>query len=214
MANLEDRLIKVHGIGRTKAKSLIKRGVKSKADLRKPKYFNKLGKDTQAFLKYRVDQNFSRTLATKIMKLLPDYLIPVGSFRRKAKTLSDLDFLTLIPICNLYEDLKKIANNFTFIDVYNCGSEKISMIVGHGGTNIHVDIFKSTEDEMPYALFHWTGNKNFNIRTRAQAKRLGYKLNQHGLFRLDDGKKIKVKSERDLFDILNVTYKEPWERND
>jgi DNA polymerase/3'-5' exonuclease PolX len=80
---------------------------------------------------------------------------------------------------------------------------------------IKIDIFRTTQDDLPYSLFHYTGNKIFNIRTRAHAKHLGYTLNQYGLFK--NGKQLyknDIKSENDLFNILGVTYKTPEERNE
>ena len=209
---LEQRLTKLHGIGAAKARDLVAAGVKSPADLRKPKYFNMLDVDAQIHLKYRVTKEVPRGMATRLINRLPHYLIPVGSYRRRSKAISDLDLLTTLPICRLIEDLERLADNFKFIFVYMCGAERASMIISFAGKNIHVDVFHTAKEDLPYALFHWTGNKNFNIRARAHAKRQGYKLNQYGLFRGD--KKIKVNDERELFDILGVTYKEPWQRSE
>ena len=43
-----------------------------------------------------------------------------------------------------------------------------------------------------------------------QAKSLGYKLNQYGLYK--DDKKINVKNEQEIFDIIKMNYIKPENR--
>ena len=64
---LEQRLTKLHGIGAAKARDLVAAGVKSPADLRKPKYFNMLDVDAQIHLKYRVTKEVPRGMATRLI---------------------------------------------------------------------------------------------------------------------------------------------------
>lgn len=47
---------------------------------------------------------------------------------------------------------------------------------------IVVDVFVALERERPFALFHYTGPRSYNVRTRAHAKRRGWLLNQYGIF--------------------------------
>jgi DNA polymerase/3'-5' exonuclease PolX len=82
---------------------------------------------------------------------------------------------------------------------------------------IKADIFLTTPKEYAFALLFVTGSGKFNIRMRRVAKMRGYLLNQHGLYRkTSDGsgiiEPIAVKSEKDLFNILGMTYKEPRKR--
>lgn len=59
------------------------------------------------------------------------------------------------------------------------------------------------------ALLYFTGSGSFNKKMRSVAINAGYLLNEYGLFKRDTKKMIKVKSEKDIFDILNMEYLEP-----
>lgn len=54
---------------------------------------------------------------------------------------------------------------------------------GKGARRVRLDLFLALRGERPFALFHFTGPRSYNIRTRAQAARRGFRLNQYGLFR-------------------------------
>ena len=83
-----------------------------------------------------------------------------------------------------------------------------------GGSYVIVDVFYATEDEKPFAMLHYQGPVTFNMRVRAVAKKLGYKLNQYGLtkVRADAPDVPALKSERDVLDFLGIAWKEPRDR--
>ena len=60
------------------------------------------------------------------------------------------------------------------------------------------------------ALLYFTGSYEFNERMRGAAKRMGYKLNEYGLYK--NNKQIKNISEKDVFDILGMKYLDPVDR--
>ena len=57
------------------------------------------------------------------------------------------------------------------------------------------------------ALLYFTGSFQLNREMRQVAKKLGYKLNEYGLYK--NKKLIKVNSEKDIFDKLKLKYQEP-----
>jgi DNA polymerase/3'-5' exonuclease PolX len=154
------------------------------------------------------------------------FLIPAGSYRRKQPYLNDIDLISFRPLEYLLEKIKdkeaklklfkiKIIKNIV------SGPAHTSLIVSFHSDfynkkiKFQLDLFYAPSGECISSLLHWTGNKNFNIRMRAQAKRLGYKLSQHGLFFTNSGKKVTgIKSEKDIFRLLKVTYKRPEERQE
>jgi len=219
----------IPGIGEKKAKELISEGVISVDDLKKEKYFDDLPIDAKLEIRYKPCRDIPRNIVDNLVNnYLPKDWIPVGSYRRGQKILHDLDFLSMSDLKYTKDMLNIIATIGKKIEIlYNPESHKhhneekrISFVLKlnfeKSSCNvIKIDIFRTTKEDLPYALFHYTGSKNFNIRTRAHAKRLGYILNQYGLFK--NGKKIhtnKIKTEKDLFNILGVTYKTPEERNE
>ena len=148
-------------------------------------------------------------------KKIPDYIRSnyhvrirlVGSIRRKKEVNADVDLLIIAP----EDKFKQIYLPDTFREVER-GDQRIRYF-GH----VKVDLFRTDADCLPFALLHHTGNKTYNIRVRAHAKAMGYKLNQYGLFH-PDGSKVgsakKFKSERDVLKFLGVTYKTPSEREE
>ena len=222
--NLKHNLEKISGIGKILANELIDAGVKSIKDLKKDKYYNMLSNEAKLELKYDFCEIIDKKISDELITYLPTDWIPVGSHRRCIQDIHDLDFLCLSDLqyaSNMLNMLSIAGGKFKVINEYLSGDKRKSYVLQlnfksatYSKCNyIKIDIFKTTNEDLPFALFHYTGNKNFNIRTRAQAKRLGYKLNQYGLFD-NNGVKITVKDEKEIFKILNVTYKEPCERND
>ena len=72
-----------------------------------------------------------------------------------------------------------------------------------------INIFLSDEDSFGACLYQTTGPAIYNIRKRAKVKKLGYKLNEYGLFNAETGEKLAGKTEQSIFEFLNWNYKEP-----
>jgi len=131
--------------------------------------------------------------------------VVVGSLRRKEPEATDIDLLIITG--NTLETL-------TVGKLPTEGGKKrrhIKLTDPVTGERISIDFFQTTQENLPYALFHYTGSKQYNIRTRAKAKRQGYKLSQYGLFKGD--KKIKVKTEYDIMKFLGLTLRKPKDRD-
>lgn len=82
-----------------------------------------------------------------------------------------------------------------------------------------IDIRYFPKESYYAALVHFTGSGELNKKMRQKAIKLGYKLSEYGLFKIvsetDDDiryKKIKIKSEKDIFDKLGMKYLEPKDR--
>ena len=70
-----------------------------------------------------------------------------------------------------------------------------------------IDIRFISYDSYYSALLYFTGSSNLNKKMRKIAKELGYKLSEYGLEK--NNKLIKINSEKDIFDKLNMEYLEP-----
>ncbi|KAL1860428.1 hypothetical protein Daus18300_009202 [Diaporthe australafricana] len=85
-----------------------------------------------------------------------------------------------------------------------------------------IDFLLVPETEYGAALIYFTGNDIFNRSLRLLASEKGMRLNQRGLYRdvirgpgrqkLSEGVLVEGKSERKIFEILGVSYREPHER--
>jgi DNA polymerase/3'-5' exonuclease PolX len=62
------------------------------------------------------------------------------------------------------------------------------------------------------ALLYFTGSYTFNQEMRSNAKKLGYKLNEYGLYDIRTGEQIIILSEQEMFKKLNMIYKDPEQR--
>jgi DNA polymerase (family 10) len=156
----------------------------------------------------------------KIKKLKK--IIPVGSIRRKEKKNKDIDLLLVVNSLK-NTDLSttgavngcKNTNTLTLVEGYTKNARHQKYLYMCDKKKYLIDIFICLKKELPYMLFHYTGNKKYNIRTRFNAKRKGWLLNQYGLWDRKTKKQLwgrKIKTEKDLTKILGISYKKPEDR--
>jgi DNA polymerase (family 10) len=163
----------------------------------------------------------------KIKKLKK--IIPVGSIRRKEKKNKDIDLLLVVnSLKNTNLSTVTTATNDTKNKNAAKRNNTLTLVEGHTKNARHqkylymcdkkkylIDVFICLKKELPYMLFHYTGNKKYNIRTRFNAKRKGWLLNQYGLWDRKTKKQLwqhKIKTEKDLTKILGISYKKPEDR--
>ncbi len=153
-----------------------------------------------------------------------------GSFARKKEVIGDIDILYLSryenDIDRYLDFLSKALNGKIW--VYLRGPDKVSFIfeVPKSYSSFNSDNTKDSPDPIRYKadifianidnyysmLLYSIGSKNFNIRMRAHARKLGLLLNQNGIFK--NGKKINTSkdNEKKLFEILQMDYVLPKDR--
>ena len=225
--------------GRALARELAREGARGRADLRRPEVLARLPRAAQANVLYsfarRVPLAEARAVAAEVRRRLVFDLggcrrrfevIPVGSVRRRAAAVRDIDFLVVVPPdCeSKFEGAlaaaalrpRRRADAVTFAAAYAAGSRRRSFVLRARGRSYRSDFFVTTAAEKPYALYHYTGPSQFNIRTRAHVKRRGQLLNQYGLFDAATRRRVRgsaaIRSERDLARFIGVTHHPPWAR--
>lgn len=215
----------VHGIGKVKATKLYDEGMRTIKDLRKnPKL---LTSSSRTALKYYEDlqkriPRMNITVIYVIMTYLLDekfgqnnYLITVaGSYRRGAPDSGDIDCLISSDIFKLADVVKLFREKKVIIDTLEMSLEKFLGIgqCPSGGPKFRLDLEFIPENEYGSALLYFTGSREFNMSIRADAKKQGLLLNEHGLF---DGKNKKVlfsPTEQDIFTRLGRKYVLPERR--
>jgi len=124
-----------------------------------------------------------------------------GSIRRWKDTIKDIDILATS------QDPKAVMNAFVHLphvkDVLMHGPTKSSVIIHEG---LQVDLRVVEEDSFGAALAYFTGSKAHNIRLREMAVKSGLKINEYGIFREKDDKKLGGKEEEDIYRILGLPY--------
>ena len=239
-----DELEDIIGVGRKKAKEFIKKhNIRSVEDLKKA-HKNKtivLNDKIILGLKYhnKVKQNIPRTEINNIDKYLHKILSGIdkelfgvicGSYRRKKATSNDIDLLITHPNVKTLAELKNHKINYLRKVVEKLKEEKFLLddMTDKNFVNKYMGFSRFKKNPirrmdiryMPYgsyypALLYFTGSGNFNKKMRLVAIKLGYKLNEYGLFKIKNDKayRIKITSEKDIFDKLHMEYLNPEDRN-
>jgi DNA polymerase (family X) len=133
-----------------------------------------------------------------------------GSFRRGMETVGDLDFLvassTPVPIMKWFTSMEGI------VEITAHGETK-SSVRFEGG--MQADIRVVPAEQFYFALHHFTGSKDHNVRMRQKALSLGMSLSEWGLRPEEDKDSsrkagpVVANSEKDIFEALGLSYVPP-----
>ncbi len=134
---------------------------------------------------------------------------PAGSVRRMKETIGDIDILvassTPESIMDVFTSLPQVR------EVIARGSTKSSIVTQEG---IQVDLRVVKEVSFGAALQYFTGSKAHNIKLREIALKKGFKVNEYGIFRLDDDKRIGGEKEEEIYETLGMEWIPPEMRED
>jgi DNA polymerase (family 10) len=125
-----------------------------------------------------------------------------GSLRRVRETVKDIDILVSA------KETDRIMERFTSLphvaSVVARGTTKSSVVLTSG---INADLRVVGDAEFPFAAHYFTGSKEHNTLMRARAKKMGYKLNEYGLFKGE--KPVRCKDEEAIYKKLGLDYIPP-----
>jgi len=148
--------------------------------------------------------NHVLNLASRLVKQLKPYCKKIqiaGSIRRKEKNPRDID-IVLIP-----KDKNKLENFMRGNGKFIQGGERQSK---WRVEQVKVELYYTNTKEFGAALLAYSSKKGSSIGLRVIAKKKGFKLNQHGLWK---GKKlITGKTEREIYKALGRHWKKPEDR--
>lgn len=206
--SLKSELTGILGIGSAKADELIELGLKNISQLTQKKYNDRLSDAVKIQLMFK-PQSISHS---RIAQMEPRFhyksveVILAGSYRRNAPMSRDIDIMIIGKI-SLSDYVSHLVKEFDGV-VYGLGENRASVILN--SDNVKADVFLTPPSDRIAMLTYLTGPKQFNIRMRAKAKRMGYLLNQTGLYA--DCVKIPIRTEKSLFKKLNMEWIEPENR--
>lgn len=162
----------------------------------------------------------------------------MGSYRRGASDSGDIDMIITRPSTPL-ATLRTVVFDKLIPHLYNIDFLKASLATSRSndpsGTKWHgasclpashlwrrMDFLLVPEEEMGAALIYFTGNDIFNRSIRLLARKMGMRLNQRGLYKdvkrgrqgekLNEGVLVEGRSEKKIFEVLGVPWREPHER--
>ncbi|MCL4457430.1 MAG: DNA polymerase/3'-5' exonuclease PolX [Nitrospirae bacterium] len=146
----------------------------------------------------------------KLKKSAPVNKIDIaGSLRRWKDTIKDIDIL--VTSDNPGEVMKVFVHLPNVKQVLMHGHTKSSIIIHEG---LQVDLRVVEKGAYGAALAYFTGSKDHNIRLREMAMKRGLKINEYGVFREKDDKKMGGEKEEDVYRILGLPYIPPELRED
>lgn len=130
-----------------------------------------------------------------------------GSIRRGKDTIGDIDILVSCkPIHR-----KKVIQAFTMLPerkvVLMKGSTRASIIIK--ARNKQVDLRVINELEWGAGLLYFTGSKEHNIYLRALAKEKGMKINEYGVFKIKDNRRIAGSTEEEIYRLFGFQFIPP-----
>lgn len=170
-------------------------------------------------MEFKTAQGLANRLLKSINKPPGSTVHIVGSIRRYSAAIKkgiidikDIPKIKDIDILVIVKDQAQLCKPITF---KNYGTPKITprkrQLKLKG---VNVDVFLATKQEKHFAMLHFTSSKQFLMRTRAHAKKLGYKLNQYGLFNAKTLREVKFvhKSDLDVLSKINVSRHAIWDR--
>ncbi len=235
--NYLDELEEVYGIGhKTSLELFNKYNVKSITDLKKlyktglielppniVKGLQYYGKIKENIPRKEID-NINNYLLEKLKLIDLDLFgIICGSYRRLKLTSNDIDMLIIHPKIKNKKDVENNKINYLNVFIEYLIKEKF-IVDSLTDTNVptkymglckidnnpirRIDIRFIPYESYYYAMLYFTGSKDFNKKMRLVAITKGYLLNEYGLYD-SNNKMFKVKSEKDIFDILDMEYVDP-----
>jgi DNA polymerase (family 10) len=129
---------------------------------------------------------------------------PAGSLRRMKETIGDIDILVSS------KDAKTVMEAFTTLPLVDKvllrGDTKSSVVTGEG---LQVDLRVVLPREYGAALQYFTGSQSHNVRVREIAKTAGKKINEYGVFRVADNRRLAGKTEEEVYKSLGMAYPPP-----
>ena len=127
---------------------------------------------------------YARKLMEKLGRIKGVEIVSeAGSLRRRMETIGDIDIL--VSSNNGKSILRKIEKMEGVQKVWGKGETKISVHIEQG---FDIDIRVVKKENYGTALQYFTGSKAHNIKLRQIAINKGYKLNEYGLFQIQNSK--------------------------
>ncbi len=137
---------------------------------------------------------------------------PAGSYRRGCETVGDLDFLVEA------KDVVAVMDHFGkypgIAEVIARGDTKMSVRLSSG---MQMDLRVVPKESFGAALQYFTGSKAHNVELRGRAKQRGLKINEWGVYEVDqDGNENYVagKTEKDVYSAMDLPLFPPEMRED
>jgi len=151
--------------------------------------------------------SYAENVAMEIMDHLRDTpgveaITTAGSLRRGRETVGDLDLLVTGPEPDGV--LERFIAWPRVDEVLARGENKASAKVCREG--LQVDVRALPRESFGAAMQYFTGSKDHNVAIRMRAVKMGLKLSEYGLFRVEDDSRVAGETEAGIYEALGL----PW----
>jgi DNA polymerase (family 10) len=132
-----------------------------------------------------------------------------GSLRRRRDTIGDIDILATSKapekVMQAFVSAPQVAQ------VLSQGPTRSSVLLTVG---LQADLRVVEPAAYGAALQYFTGSKEHNVALRERAVRKGLKVNEYGVFRVKDNKRVAGRDEEGVYDAVDVPWIPPELRED
>ncbi|HJT88631.1 MAG TPA: PHP domain-containing protein, partial [Bryobacteraceae bacterium] len=144
---------------------------------------------------------------TELFRQVPgvEAVTPAGSLRRGRETVGDLDLLVTGP--NPTPVLDRFIGYAGVEEVLGRGENKASAKVGREG--LQVDVRALAPESFGAAMQYFTGSKDHNVAVRTRAVKMGLKLSEYGLYRIEDEGRVAGETEAGIYEALGLRWIPP-----
>ena len=129
-----------------------------------------------------------------------DRVTPGGSLGRGKDTIGEFDLIATGP--GAEAALERFVQHPKVTEVLGKGANKASVRFGLEG--LQVDLRALASESYGAALMYFTGSKEHNIVLRSRAQKMGLKLNEYALARVEDNSQVASPTEEDLYLALDL----------
>ena len=154
--------------------------------------------------------SFGRKAADELIPYLSEgggleQIAAAGSLRRGKDTIGDLDLLATGP--GAPKALERFIAHPKAHSLLGKGANKASIQFGLEG--LQVDLRALSHESYGAAMQYFTGSKEHNIIVRSRAQKLGLTLNEYGLFRVDNEKRVAGETEEEVYEKIGLHWIPP-----
>lgn len=146
-----------------------------------------------------------KEIAALMLERIPGLGIsPAGSLRRMKETIGDIDILVS------FKNAEAVMDAFSTLPLVDKvllrGDTKSSIVTKEG---LQVDLRVVLPQEYGAALQYFTGSQDHNVHVREIAKKDGKKINEYGVFRVADNRRLAGKTEEEVYEALGMACPPP-----
>ena len=127
-----------------------------------------------------------------------------GSARRRRETVGDIDLL--VASREPEEVVERFVSMPPVIRVLSEGVTKSTVVLEK---NLQVDLRVLPPEDYGAALQYFTGSKDHNVKLRTISVKMGYKLNEYGLFDRETNERVAGETEEGIYETLGMAWMEP-----